>query len=82
MKQKMCCRRVAEYLCTHLDEELSSQRCKEIRKHLATCTHCAELLRSLKRIIAFYRKTSAPKLSRKERTQRFKNLLAGIKAQQ
>jgi len=54
------CRHVYQHICDHLDEDLSSARCRRIRQHLEACPDCAAYLDSLKRTILLYRSAPTP----------------------
>lgn len=63
------CPDVLNHICEELDTELSSARCREIRRHLANCPNCTAYLDSLKKTIKLYRsypKAHVPKKARKE----------------
>ena len=77
-EQTLCCKQVADYLCTHLDEKLNSRNCKKVREHLETCSNCAALLRSLKLLITLYQKESYPELSRSDQDRCIQKLLECI----
>jgi anti-sigma factor RsiW len=58
------CNEAAKYICENLDERLDSPKCRAIKKHLQTCPKCVKDLADLKKIIAFYRKESIPRISK------------------
>jgi hypothetical protein len=57
---KSRCSEVAKYVCENLDEQLNSQKCRAIKKHLLTCPKCSKDLTDLKKVIALYRNESIP----------------------
>jgi len=61
------CRKTLDHICENLGEDLSSQRCASIRRHLDGCADCAAYLKSLRRIIALYKSYPIPSLSRNGR---------------
>lgn len=58
LKARPCLRRLAR-LSAYLDRELTPAACDEIRKHMAGCTDCRVVLKTLKKTIALCRQ--APK---------------------
>jgi len=58
------CRQVYHHICEHLDEDLSSPRCRRIRQHLEDCPDCQAYLDSLKKTIILYRSAPAPGVPR------------------
>lgn len=54
------CRQVYQHICDHLDEDLSSARCRQIRHHLEECPDCKAYLDSLKKTIVLYRAAPVP----------------------
>jgi len=58
------CREIYRHICENLDEDLSSPRCRQIRKHVDACPDCRAYLDSLKKTVALYRELPAPELTR------------------
>jgi|WetSurMetagenome_2_1015567.scaffolds.fasta_scaffold774266_2 anti-sigma factor RsiW len=56
----MKCDKVYLYICDNLDEDINSERCRQIKQHLAECPNCSSYLNSLKKTIALYRTLPAP----------------------
>ena len=56
------CRQVYQHICDHLDEDLSSARCRRIREHLEDCPDCQAYLDSLKKTIVLYRSAPVPEV--------------------
>jgi anti-sigma factor RsiW len=54
------CAGVYKHICDHLDENLSSPRCRAIHRHLKTCPECAAYLASLKTTVRLYRRMPVP----------------------
>ncbi|HCV43247.1 MAG TPA: hypothetical protein DGH68_07160 [Bacteroidetes bacterium] len=59
----MKCKQVYLHICDNLDAEVNSPRCREIRKHLATCPDCAALLDSVKKTVTLYRSSPSPQVT-------------------
>jgi predicted anti-sigma-YlaC factor YlaD len=60
----MKCREVYKYVCTNLDQNLNSARCRRIKKHLSECPDCAAYLDSLRKTISLYREYPTPHVPR------------------
>ena len=60
----MNCQQAYRYICDNLDENLTSARCRAIRRHIADCPHCQSYLDSVKKTIRLYRSAPGPNLSR------------------
>jgi anti-sigma factor RsiW len=60
----MKCREVYLHVCDNLDEDIRSPRCRQIRKHLETCSDCTAYLHSLKATVTLYRSVPSPSVSR------------------
>jgi hypothetical protein len=71
---KLRCSEVAKYVCENLDEQLDSQKCRAIKKHLQTCTKCTHQLDSLKKTAFLYRNCPTPGIS----AHTHKKLMAGL----
>ena len=56
----MKCEKVYLHICDHLDEDINSARCQQIRQHLAECPNCSAYLDSLKKTIKLYRALPTP----------------------
>jgi anti-sigma factor RsiW len=56
----MKCDKVYLHICDHLDEDINSSRCRQIKQHLAECPNCSAYLDSLKKTITLYRALPAP----------------------
>ncbi len=59
----MKCKDVYRHICERLDQGLDSPECREIRKHLDSCTDCQAYLDSLKKTVALYRSVQPPPIS-------------------
>jgi anti-sigma factor RsiW len=58
----MKCGDVYLHICDNLDEDINSERCRQIKQHLAECPNCSEYLRSLKKTIVLYRALPPPRI--------------------
>ncbi len=56
----MKCETVYLHICDHLDEDIDSPRCRQIKRHLDDCPDCREYLASIKSTIALYRAMPDP----------------------
>jgi predicted anti-sigma-YlaC factor YlaD len=55
-KDKVNCKDVMQHICESLGEELNSEKCIEIKKHLEECTDCKNYFESVEITIDCYRK--------------------------
>jgi len=55
-KDKVNCKDVMQHICESLGEELNSEKCIEIKKHLEECTGCKKYFESVEITIDCYRK--------------------------
>lgn len=63
------CLRILRELSAYLDNELSTDVCREIRRHLGACPHCEDFLTSLRQTVSLCRHAPAPSLSPADRTR-------------
>lgn len=56
----MKCDKVYLHICDHLDEEITSPRCRQIKQHLEGCPNCRAYLDSLKKTIVLYKAMPEP----------------------
>ncbi len=68
------CSDVVKHICEELDADITSRRCREIRRHLTLCPNCRAYLDSLKKTVRLYARMSAPRPSSQTR-RRFLSLL-------
>lgn len=54
--KKITCKDVMIHICENLGEELESQKCVEIKKHLSECSDCQHYFSSVEKTIEFYKK--------------------------
>ncbi len=55
-KEKVNCKDVMQHICESLGEDLNSERCIAIKKHLVECTDCQNYFESVELTIDCYRK--------------------------
>ena len=56
MSKEITCKEVMKYICLCLAQDVSSSRCRELKKHLDDCTTCQEYLKSVEVTIDCYQK--------------------------
>jgi len=56
MNEKVKCREVMQYICESLGEDLNSEKCTHIKKHLQECTECSNYFKTVEITIDCYRK--------------------------
>ena len=49
------CNEVMNHICDHLDEDLDSPKCREIKEHIDECDSCQNYLTNIDSTIKFYR---------------------------
>ncbi len=70
----MKCSDVYLYICTNLDANLNSARCRQIKKHIAECPDCGAYLDSLRKTIYLYREYPTPHIPRSVHRRLFKTI--------
>jgi predicted anti-sigma-YlaC factor YlaD len=70
-KKTMRCPEVLEHICEELDAQISSAKCREIKRHLQECPNCTAYLDSLKKTIRLYKTYPARKVPQKARKELF-----------
>ncbi len=68
----MKCCDVYQYICTNLDANLNSARCRQIKKHIAECPDCSAYLDSLRKTIYLYHEYPTPHVPRSVHRRLFK----------
>jgi anti-sigma factor RsiW len=68
------CREIYQHICDNLDEDLSSPRCKQIKRHIDACPDCRAYLDSLKKTVILYRKLPVPPVSRSAHANLLKSI--------
>lgn len=56
----MKCTDVYLFICDNLDQKLDSPQCREIKRHLASCSDCSAYLDSVKKTVQMYRTFTIP----------------------
>ena len=54
--EKINCKDVMQHICESLGEDLNSERCIAIKKHLDECTECQNYFKTVELTIDCYRK--------------------------
>ena len=70
----MKCEKVYLHICDHLDEDINSARCRQIKQHLAECPNCSAYLNSLKQTITLYRALPSPQIPSGVHRELFKTI--------
>jgi len=70
----MKCDKVYLHICDHLDEEITSPRCRQIKQHLEECPNCRAYLDSLKKTIVLYRAMPEPPVPAGTHRELFKTI--------
>lgn len=68
----MKCSSVYVYICTNLDQDLNSARCRQIKKHISECPDCSAYLDSLRKTISLYKQYPAPHVPKSVHNRLFK----------
>jgi anti-sigma factor RsiW len=61
------CLRILHRLSAYIDDELSSNICEEIRRHLGACPNCETFVTSLRATVSLCRHRPTPTLSAADR---------------
>jgi anti-sigma factor RsiW len=64
---KSRCLRILRQLSAYIDDELSTNICQEIRRHLGACPNCEIFVTSLRQTVSLCRHSPAPTLSTADR---------------
>ncbi len=56
--KRIDCEDVQKFICMHFGEDVSSDRCRAVRDHLAHCANCTQYCDSIDAMIALYRAAS------------------------
>jgi len=70
----MKCDKVYLHICDHLDEEITSPRCRQIKQHLEECPNCRAYLDSLKKTIVLYKAMPEPPVPAGTHRELFKTI--------
>jgi anti-sigma factor RsiW len=63
------CLRILRALSAYIDDELSADVCRQIRRHLGACPNCEQFVTSLRQTVSLCRHRQAPALSSADRTR-------------
>jgi hypothetical protein len=72
----MKCGDVYLHICDNLDEDINSERCRQIKQHLAECPDCSAYLLTLKKTIGLYRALPTPAIPATAHRELFKTVTA------
>lgn len=70
----MKCKEAYLHICDNLDADLDSDKCREVRKHLASCPDCTALLDSVKKTVSLYKKAPNPEVPSAAHKRLFKTI--------
>jgi len=51
----MSCHKILQQICDDLSEDINSDVCDHIRRHLNSCPQCTEQLTSMRAVVQLYR---------------------------
>ncbi|HXX74941.1 MAG TPA: zf-HC2 domain-containing protein [Nitrospiraceae bacterium] len=75
------CLHILQRLSAYIDDELASNVCDEIRRHLGTCPNCEVFVESLRHTVALCRHRPIPALSPADRQAMRENILRVARTQ-
>jgi anti-sigma factor RsiW len=78
--EKGGCLRILRELSAYIDDELSADVCRQIRRHLGACPHCEDFLSSLRQTVSLCRHAPAAALSPADRTRMREKILQAARA--
>jgi anti-sigma factor RsiW len=61
------CLNILRQLSAYIDDELPSDICRELRRHLGACPNCEVFIASLRQTVTLCRHSRTPQLSAKDR---------------
>ena len=61
------CLDILRQLSAYIDDELPSEICRELRRHLGSCPNCEEFIASLQQTVTLCRYSQTPRLSAYDR---------------
>jgi len=56
---KVTCKDVVSHICESFGEDLNSEKCQAIKKHLSECKNCSNYFKSVEMTINFYKQYNA-----------------------
>lgn len=75
------CLHILQRLSAYIDDELASNVCDEIRRHLGACPNCEVFVESLRHTVVLCRHRPTPALSAADRRALRENILRAARAQ-
>ena len=73
------CLDILRTLSAYIDDELSQDICRQIRKHIGACPHCEEFVASLRQTVWLCRHRPAPLLSFVDRSRMREEILSSAR---
>lgn len=73
------CLRILRALSAFIDDELPTDVCVEIRRHLGACPRCEDFVTSLRQTVSLCRRSPAPVLSGNDRAQMREKILTAVR---
>lgn len=73
------CLDILKQLSAYIDDELSSDICSELRRHLGACPNCEVFVASLRQTVTLCRHSQAPQLSARDRAEIRREILQAAK---
>ncbi len=70
----MSCHEMLEKICADLKEDIDSEVCQEVKRHLESCPDCRAYVDSLKKTVYLYRKIPDEKLPDEVQERLYKTL--------
>jgi anti-sigma factor RsiW len=74
------CIHILQRLSAYIDDELTSDLCKEIRRHLGACPNCEVFVESLRHTVTLCRHKPTPALSPVDRRAMREDILRAARA--
>ncbi len=74
------CLEILRQLSAFIDDELGTDICREIRRHLGACPHCEDFVASLRQTVSLCQHYPAPTLSAAERARMRAVILKSVRA--
>ena len=73
------CVDLLQQLSAYIDDELPTDICSELRRHLGTCPNCEVFVASLRQTVTLCRHSQAPQLSARDRAEIRREILHAAK---
>ena len=74
------CLDILRQLSAYIDDELPSEICKELRRHLGACPNCEVFIDSLRQTVTLCRHNQTPQLSASDRALLRHEILANARS--